>query len=138
MNDRAKLAAKRLAGFFGNGEPAKDWPEMQEALKKLDQIANGVGGAPPVCEPDKARCLLCGNNVSRCPAYQAAVDVSARIEDGRQAQRDGLPREAMPTDAERIGWDEAAHDALSVGVRPDRLETHEGRGSPQVARSTRI
>jgi hypothetical protein len=42
-------------------------------------------------------------------ATEAAVEVSAGIEVGRNAFRMGLPRESLPDEANRIGWDETRH-----------------------------
>lgn len=48
-------------------------------------------------------------------ANAAYAEVMGGIEAGRKAQREGQSRDAMTTDSERIGWDEAAHDAGVVG-----------------------
>lgn len=42
---------------------------------------------------------------------QAAQKVVVGVEAGRQAFRDGKPRDALTTEAQRIGWDEEEYNA---------------------------
>lgn len=58
------------------------------------------------------------NGAKEMPTVNAAFSVVNGIAKGRQAFRDGKPRESLSSTSERIGWDEAEYDAGNPGVDP--------------------
>jgi hypothetical protein len=58
--------------------------------------------------------MRCAERVAA--ASQAAAEVSEGIQIGRNAFSMGLPRESLPDEAHRIGWDEAQHAAGVPGA----------------------
>jgi hypothetical protein len=78
---------------------AEGWPRT-----KVNPSANAISECPKF---NSTR----GVRACEAPKGSAALKVVLGIESGRKAHRDGQGRDAMQTESERIGWDEAAHDA---------------------------